>query len=122
MGLQSTCNMDGRAALQEMKERKNEKYLDTDADADALLSCCRKRGDRRSNPIRSNRRKMNSPGGVNEWEDSPGEMDSEAASAVGMGMGMMEVDADDRHPPSSLPIDADFFNSFPDDFDDQDLA
>ncbi|BAT06745.1 Os08g0564750, partial [Oryza sativa Japonica Group] len=64
---------------------------------------------------------MSSPGGVNEWEDSPGEMESEAASAVGMGM--MEVDADDRHPPSSsLPIDADFFNSFPDDFDDQDLA
>ncbi|KAL5231872.1 hypothetical protein ABZP36_030648 [Zizania latifolia] len=63
---------------------------------------------------------MNSPGAVAEWEDSPGEMDSEAASAVGMGM--MEVDADDRQPLSSLPIDADFFNSFPDDFDDDDLA
>uniref|UniRef100_A0A0D9XB02 Uncharacterized protein n=1 Tax=Leersia perrieri TaxID=77586 RepID=A0A0D9XB02_9ORYZ len=66
---------------------------------------------------------MNSPGGVNEWEESSaGEMESET---VGMGMGMMEVDAaaDDRQPPSSLPpIDADFFNSFPDDFDDQDLA
>uniref|UniRef100_J3MVE6 Uncharacterized protein n=1 Tax=Oryza brachyantha TaxID=4533 RepID=J3MVE6_ORYBR len=65
---------------------------------------------------------MNSPGGVNEWEDSPGEMDSEAASAVGMGMMEVDADADDRHPLSSLAIDADFFNSFPDDFDDQDLA
>ncbi|EAZ43687.1 hypothetical protein OsJ_28312 [Oryza sativa Japonica Group] len=86
-------------------------------------------GDRKSNhPIQDSKSgwinrviEMSSPGGVNEWEDSPGEMESEAASAVGMGM--MEVDADDRHPPSSsLPIDADFFNSFPDDFDDQDLA
>lgn len=76
--------------------------------------------------------------GAVEWEDSAGEMDSEdnhAATVVGMGMGMMEVDADaqdpvdvladlDRHPgaSSSVPVDADFFNSFPDDFDDQDLS
>ncbi|OEL30977.1 hypothetical protein BAE44_0008007 [Dichanthelium oligosanthes] len=67
-----------------------------------------------------------------DWgDDSAGEMDSEdTAAAASMGMvgiaSMMEVDADDRHPPSSaaassLPIDADFFNAFPDDFDDQDL-
>jgi hypothetical protein len=33
---------------------------------------------------------------------------------------MMEVDAD-NHPLASLPIDADFFNALPYDFDDQDL-
>ena len=65
-----------------------------------------------------------------DWgDDSAGEMDSEdTAAAASMGMvgiaSMMEVDAADRHPPStapSLPIGADFFNAFPDDFDDQDL-
>jgi len=63
-----------------------------------------------------------------DWgDDSAGEMDSEDAapsSSVGMGVGiaissMMEVDTDGRHPPSAP--DADFFNAFPDDFDDQDL-
>ncbi|TVU04478.1 hypothetical protein EJB05_47589, partial [Eragrostis curvula] len=63
-----------------------------------------------------------------DWgDDSPGEMDSEdtvAATSMGITIGsMMEVDADDRLPASSasLPIDADFFNAFPDDFDDQDI-
>ncbi|KAL6858666.1 hypothetical protein ACP4OV_017668 [Aristida adscensionis] len=60
-----------------------------------------------------------------DWgEDSAGEMDSEdTAAAVGI-VGMMEVDADDRHPalPAALPVDADFFNAFADDFDDQDVA
>ncbi|KAL5220631.1 hypothetical protein ABZP36_025344 [Zizania latifolia] len=60
---------------------------------------------------------MNSPGAVAEWRDSPGEMESEAVSAVVMGM--TEVDADNRYPLSSLLIDADFFNSFPDDFDER---
>lgn len=65
-----------------------------------------------------------------DWgDDSAGEMDSEdTAAAASMGIvgiaSMMEVDADDRHPPSAastLSIDADFFNAFQDDFDDQDL-
>ncbi|AQK51555.1 hypothetical protein Zm00014a_029056 [Zea mays] len=61
-----------------------------------------------------------------DWgDDSAGEMDSEdAAPSSSMGISiaigsMMEVDADDRQP--SPPPDADFFNAFPDDFDDQDL-
>jgi hypothetical protein len=75
---------------------------------------------------------MNSPGaragaGVVEWEDSAGEMESEdnhAFDAGVVGTGMMEVDlaADVLTPSSTLPRDADFFNSFPDDFDDQDLS
>ncbi|KAL6644347.1 hypothetical protein ACP70R_015955 [Stipagrostis hirtigluma subsp. patula] len=70
-------------------------------------------------------RNSSSPAAVEWGDDSAGEMDSEdtAAAAVGI-VGMMEVDADDRHPPSAptLPVDANFFNAFPDDFDDQDLA
>jgi hypothetical protein len=67
---------------------------------------------------------MRSSPAVDLGDDSPGEMDSEdtvasASMAIPIGS-MMEVDADDRLP-ASLPIDADFFNAFPDDFDDQDL-
>jgi hypothetical protein len=65
--------------------------------------------------------------GAVEWEDSAGEMESEDNHASGagvVGVGMMEVDlaADVLAPSSTLPRDADFFNSFPDDFDDQDLS
>ncbi|GJN15407.1 hypothetical protein PR202_gb02320 [Eleusine coracana subsp. coracana] len=71
-------------------------------------------------------RNSNSPA-VDWGDDSPGEMDSEdtvASASMGIPIAsMMEVDADDRllAASASLPIDADFFNAFPDDFDDQDL-
>jgi hypothetical protein len=88
------------------------------------------RAEPRSRPMNSS----GAGGSAAEWEDSAGEMDSEdnhhGSTAGAVGMGMMEVDADAQDlaaeaPTSSSPAPpshADFFNSFPDDFDDQDLA
>ncbi|KAF8753172.1 hypothetical protein HU200_011832 [Digitaria exilis] len=106
----------------------NEQHLPAST---CLLSCSEEEGKRSKQAGNQPRQPMkNSTSPPVDWgDDSAGEMDSEdAAAAASMGIvgiaSMMEVDADDRHPPSAastLSIDADFFNAFQDDFDDQDL-